>query len=329
MSEKVSILTPCYNGEQYFDLYLENIIRQDYDNVEVILIDDGSVNSMEGYAGRLQEAIEQKGYTFIFRRKVNGGAASAVDFGLQFVTGSYLMLLDMDDELFERAVSAKAEVLTAHPECDVAISNGYYKFVNQIHRKVPFVKKGTVDPGKIFERLLSIDFFNWPGSYMVRCDSFFAKNGKNSIFVSPYGQNLQILLPAVYGGKAIFIEEPLMYYCIRKKSFSHPQEADRMIELVSGYEEIRETVIKGMQLPEAETEHYLCIIRTASIRNKLRFACRNYNREEMKRQYKELLQLQGVRPADKMVYLVGHNVITTFLYKAVNKCGRCLSSKVV
>lgn len=329
MKGKVSLITPCYNGEKFTQLYIDNIKRQDYPFVQVIFVNDGSTGDMDAMVSKIKEAVSSKGYEFLYLSKENGGAASAVNLALQHVTGDYLMLLDMDDELLEKAISAKAEYLNEHPEYDTVISNGYYAFEDKRRKSCPFVKGKKVVADKIFEKLLQMSFYNWPGSYMVRCRSLFDINGDREIYQSLYGQNLQIILPATYKRRVYFMDQYLMKYYVRKQSVSHTEDKNRMLQLVNGYETIRETVVKKICHKKQEQEYYLKLIKVASIRKKLHYACRKKDRQELNRQYAALKALDAVGFLDVIVHICGQNILFTWMYKVVNYIVERVTNKVV
>lgn len=89
----VSIVTPVYNAESYIAGTIESVTGQDYDNWELILVDDlstdGSVKVMEGYLGDPRIRL--------VRLKTNGGAAKARNEGIRLAKGEYLAFLDADD----------------------------------------------------------------------------------------------------------------------------------------------------------------------------------------------------------------------------------------
>ena len=51
-TEKVSIVTPCYNGEKYLERFLKSILNQSYGNIELIFINDGSTDQWRQMQGR-------------------------------------------------------------------------------------------------------------------------------------------------------------------------------------------------------------------------------------------------------------------------------------
>ena len=54
-TEKVSIVTPCYNGEKYLERFLKSILNQSYGNIELIFINDGSTDQTEEIIKKLQK----------------------------------------------------------------------------------------------------------------------------------------------------------------------------------------------------------------------------------------------------------------------------------
>lgn len=97
-SVKLSILSPCYNGEKFIARYLDNILEQTFKDFEVIIINDGSKDNSNEIIRGYQKIFEDKGITFKYlNKKVNEGHAKAIDDGLKLVDGQYLMWPDIDD----------------------------------------------------------------------------------------------------------------------------------------------------------------------------------------------------------------------------------------
>lgn len=93
--EMVSIIIPVYNVEKYIVECLESVVNQTYENLEIILVNDGSTdNSKEICLEYAQRDQRIKLYS-----KENGGLSSARNYGLSKVTGNYVFFLDSDDYL--------------------------------------------------------------------------------------------------------------------------------------------------------------------------------------------------------------------------------------
>ena len=95
MNQTISVIVPVFNVAGYLRQCVDSILSQDYGNLEVILIDDGSTDGSGEICDRYAaldsrvRAIHQK----------NGGAAAAKNAGLRLATGEYLAFADSDDYL--------------------------------------------------------------------------------------------------------------------------------------------------------------------------------------------------------------------------------------
>lgn len=96
---KFSIIIPVYNVEQYLLRCIESVERQNYSNVEVLLIDDGSTDS----SSALCDEFASKYDNIKVYHKENGGLSDARNYGISKATGDYLILLDSDDYISEVA----------------------------------------------------------------------------------------------------------------------------------------------------------------------------------------------------------------------------------
>ncbi|EPM73076.1 glycosyl transferase family protein, partial [Pseudomonas syringae pv. theae ICMP 3923] len=88
----VSIVAPCYNAERFLDAAIQSIFAQDYENFEVIIVDDGSTDNSIAMLESLQER-----YPFQLYRQANQGVSAALNHGLQYAKGVYLSTPDWYD----------------------------------------------------------------------------------------------------------------------------------------------------------------------------------------------------------------------------------------
>lgn len=95
MMEKISVIVPVYMSELYLEKCLDSIVQQTYQNLEIILINDGSTDGSVAICQRYQNQDERvKVY-----HKRNGGVSSSRNRALEVVTGDYIVFVDNDDWL--------------------------------------------------------------------------------------------------------------------------------------------------------------------------------------------------------------------------------------
>jgi glycosyltransferase involved in cell wall biosynthesis len=145
----VSIIIPCYNSEKYIKQTIDSVISQDYPNIEIIVIDDGSIDeSLKVISGfdRFIKIISTK----------NLGACNARNLGMFLSSGEFITFLDADDVLPANSVSIRMENIF---NFDVIFGNElYYKnFItnqNFSFRRTPKPKFKNDDFANLF--------FNYP-----------------------------------------------------------------------------------------------------------------------------------------------------------------------
>lgn len=99
---RISIIVPVYNTAAYLPACIDSIRAQTYQNLEVLLIDDGSTDTSPQLC---DEAARQDPHIQVVHQK-NGGLSAARNSGLARCTGDYLTFVDSDDFLHERYVEA-------------------------------------------------------------------------------------------------------------------------------------------------------------------------------------------------------------------------------
>lgn len=93
MEDSVSIVVPVYNVEKYLGRCIQSIVNQTYQNLEIILVDDGSTDR----SGAICDSWAEKDCRVKSVRKKNAGAGFARNTGLEAATGRYVLFVDSDD----------------------------------------------------------------------------------------------------------------------------------------------------------------------------------------------------------------------------------------
>ncbi len=109
MNGRISVIIPVYNAAAYLPQCLESVLGQDYPDLEVILIDDGSTDG----SGALCDSFAGRDSRVQVIHQQNSGGAAAKNAGLRVASGQYLSFVDSDDYLEPGAYRYMVEVLKA------------------------------------------------------------------------------------------------------------------------------------------------------------------------------------------------------------------------
>ena len=94
MNDLVSIVTPLYNAEKYIGKTIESVLSQSYDDFEMIIVDDLSIDSSREV---VKEYAKKDNKIKLIELESNQGAAVARNKGLEMATGRYIAFIDNDD----------------------------------------------------------------------------------------------------------------------------------------------------------------------------------------------------------------------------------------
>ena len=109
---QISIIIPCYNCEKTIEQTLRSVIKQDFSDYEIVLVDDGSTdNSME----IIERMIQTTNVCIRIYRQTNAGVSAARNVGMDISRGRYVLFLDADDLLADGLLQAVGASMKDHP----------------------------------------------------------------------------------------------------------------------------------------------------------------------------------------------------------------------
>lgn len=138
MKPKVSIVIPVYNGGDYLKEAIDSALAQTYENLEVVVVNDGS--SDEGKTERIALSYGDKIRYF---SKPNGGVASALNKAIAEMSGEYFSWLSHDDLYTPDKVEKEMQKLESLGRDDVVIYSDYSVFTSDPEKSIPVRLKGV------------------------------------------------------------------------------------------------------------------------------------------------------------------------------------------
>lgn len=128
LNSLVSIIVPIYNVEKYLSRCVDSIIKQSYENIEIILIDDGSKDK----SGEIADTYADISHKVNVFHKENGGLSDARNYGLSNAKGKYVCFIDSDDYVHCDFVKQLVNICEKY-NCEIAQCSFQYTTIsNQI-----------------------------------------------------------------------------------------------------------------------------------------------------------------------------------------------------
>ena len=157
----VSIIVPIYNAEIYLKNCLQSIASQTYEHIEVILINDGSIDNSEDIA----RYFCKKDTRFKLVTQVNSGVAAAREKGLRLVKGKFVIHTDSDDLMAERAIEYLYKSITDN-ESDIAVG----AYTKQRNLRDELVIHNTSDKHEFIRNILTAKYHSSLCNKLIRTE---------------------------------------------------------------------------------------------------------------------------------------------------------------
>lgn len=208
---KVSVIVPFYNVEEYIEKCIKSLVNQTLNDIEIILVNDGSqdnsINIAKKYAAEYPSKI-------IYLEKENGGLGDARNYGIPFANGKYIAFVDSDDyvekDMYEEMIKKAETEDSDMVECD---------FWWEYSEKNIKIDIGSIYEGK-HEALVNARVVAWnkliKKEIVVKNEIQFPKRYKYEDIEFFYKLN-------PYLNKISFVKKPFIHYIQRNNSLSNSQ----------------------------------------------------------------------------------------------------------
>lgn len=250
MEKKVSIIVPVYNVEKYLKRCVDSLIGQTYNNIEIILIDDGSKDN----SFLICKEYELKDCRIQIYHKENEGLGLTRNYGIEKATGEYITFVDSDDYLTSDAVETMLENATAN-NADVVIANMFYKDKKMKVTLAERLYEGAEIKNIIINHMMGNyakqkDALSYTSTAKLFKKDLFTKN--NLKFPSErklIWEDLAFSIEAYPLCKRVCIlHKPIYYYCFNEGSLTHTYKPNKL-ELVMELYRYMSAKVKKLDLP--------------------------------------------------------------------------------
>ncbi|MDR1253884.1 MAG: glycosyltransferase [Oscillospiraceae bacterium] len=232
----ISVIVPIYNAEKFLSKTLNSIAMQTFKDVEVILVDDGSIDK----SVEIAQGFADKYKNFSVIKKINGGPSSARNMGLEVARGKYVAFIDSDDFIHPQFLEKLYNAIKYY-NADISCCSYFYYFSKR-KLKIPYpfrLKTSVYTTEQALKKLIAD---NTIGYFM--CNKLFKRSlfyENNIFFKKMYFEDIVIALQLFYHAKRVaVISERLYYYTLHKGSILTSMNATKINDYIISFGAIRD-----------------------------------------------------------------------------------------
>lgn len=157
----VSVIMPAYNSEMYISEAIDSVLSQEYENIELLIINDGSIDTTQ------EIVLNFSDNRIIYLEQSNNGVSSARNLALDNMKGDFFCFLDSDDLMPFDSISSRLKAFSKHPDA-IFIGGGQQVFKEVITKPIRIQKPTfTGIPTRAMALLDSRCFINC-GTWLIR-----------------------------------------------------------------------------------------------------------------------------------------------------------------
>jgi len=211
----VSVFMPAYNHEYFVSFAIESLLDQNYDNIEFIIINDGSTDKTHQKIMGYYEDCKNKFKKFTYISRKNKGLLNTLKEMESLISGKYLTLLYSDDIFTKDRILKQVNSLESNS--DYALCYGKMIGINQKTEEIKRYSAKYAVSGNVFGKLLKRNFIPAP-TVMFKSEVLFNVGGYDTSFEY---DDYPLWLKIAHKNKVLFLDEYLVKYRTHDSNLSN------------------------------------------------------------------------------------------------------------
>ena len=222
-NNKISIIVSAFNAEKYIKECLEKLLQQTYENIEIIVVEDGSTDKTK----EIIKSFEKNKKITIIYNDGNKGLSYSRNVGLRGATGEYIGFIDADDyidndfyeELMNSIIKNKSEIAIA--DMKVVYEESLMEFISKCYSDEEFNLYNVINTGLAASA----------------CNKLFKKEiiSKYQFSEGKVNEDLAVVIPALVNAKKISYAKGVYYYYVQHKgSIQNSKFSEKRFDIIYG-----------------------------------------------------------------------------------------------
>lgn len=231
---KISIIVPVYNVEKYLTKCLDSLVNQTLQEVEILVVNDGSSDNSQSIIDEFQKKYPLKIESFI---KENGGLSDARNFGLDRAVGEFIGFVDSDDEVSLNMFEEMYALAKRH-EAEMVICN-----LQKVDQDGNVTQKLTQIPNMPEKIALEVHFSVFSDVSYFACNKIF----KNELFKNKrfkkgvHFEDIQLIPQLLLHCKTIAQTQNYHYQYLERTDSISKTHTEKGLDILNAVEDVEET----------------------------------------------------------------------------------------
>ena len=237
MDEKISVIVPVYNVEQYLERCIDSIINQTYKNLEIILVNDGSTDN----SGQLCDELAKKDDRIRVIHKKNGGLSDARNVGVDEAKAELIGFIDSDDYIDEDMYELLINNLKA-ANADLSMCGHYDVYNNVLEAQVVDKKTWELSPQEAIKMVMEAKILSVTAVNKLYKKSLFSEL---KFEIGKIAEDAFIMIKLLDKcNKIVATNEKKYYYVHRENSITTQKFSLKFLNVIEAYEQNKEIILE-------------------------------------------------------------------------------------
>ena len=230
MVEKISVIVPVYNVENYLEKCVESILKQTYTNLEILLVNDGSTDT----SGELCDQLAQRDQRIRVIHKENGGLSDARNRGIEEASSDLIGFIDSDDYIDEDMYETLYRQLL-ESNADLSMC-GHYDVYHQIPEKqVAAIQTWELTPQEAIKMVMEAKILSVTAVNKLYKKELFEQL---RFEIGKIAEDAFIMIALIHHcRKVVATNEKKYYYVHRENSITTQKFSLKFLNVIEAYEQ--------------------------------------------------------------------------------------------